>query len=155
MTLAISKHPIGAIALCLAIALLLVAGLPRLTIDDDLYVYFGEDDPKLLQLEDFEQRYAQEDYVGFVVAARDGDVFRPQVLEAVRALSDEAWQLPYSQRIISLSTYQYSEADGDDLLVGPLIPVNGAVTEDVAARAREIVLSSPETLNRFAGENAR
>ncbi|MEO0974646.1 MAG: hypothetical protein AAFX85_16275, partial [Pseudomonadota bacterium] len=150
----ILRHPRIAVGVCFVLALLLSAGLDGLTIDDDLQVYFSEQDPKLLELEDFEQTYTREDNVGFVLVPAEGDVFTPEALVQLRDLSEQAWQLPYSQRVVSLSTYQYSEADGDTLLVGPLVPTRGPVSAQTAERARRIVLSSPETRARYANDTA-
>ncbi len=148
-------RPLLTLALFLVLGVVLASGMPGLSIDDDLYVYFSDDDPKLQELEAFEQTYTSEDYVGFVVVPAGGDIFTPRALEAVREVSERAWQLPYSQRVLSLATYQHSESEGDELRVGPLIPVSGEVSDAQAAHARDVVLSSPETLNRYAAIGAR
>ncbi|MEO0424759.1 MAG: hypothetical protein AAF184_20655, partial [Pseudomonadota bacterium] len=149
------QRPWATALVSLLLGFSLAAGIPRLSIDDDLYVYFSEGDPKLQELEAFERTYTSEDYVGFVVVPADGDVFTPRTLEAVRALSELTWQLPYSQRVLSLATYQHSKSQGDELQVGPLIPLRGDLTQAQADAARQIVLSSPETLNRYAADGAR
>jgi predicted RND superfamily exporter protein len=46
------------------------------------------------------------------------------VLAGVEALTEMAWQLPFSIRVDSLSNYQHTEVDGDDLIVRDLY-VNG------------------------------
>jgi hypothetical protein len=42
------------------------------------------------------------------------------VLAAVEELTDIAWQLPFSIRVDSLSNYQHTEVEGDDLIVRDL-----------------------------------
>ena len=46
------------------------------------------------------------------------------MLAGVEALTEMAWQLPFSIRVDSLSNYQHTEVDGDDLIVRDLY-VNG------------------------------
>jgi predicted RND superfamily exporter protein len=146
--------PIGPLFACLGLVLALAAGVPRLSIDDDLNAYFSADDPKLAELREFERVFTSEDTVGFVFVPAGGDVFAPDALARVRELSERAWLLPYSQRVLSMATHQHSTAQGDDLFVAPLIPPSGELTHEVAERIRSTVLDSPEMLNRYASESA-
>lgn len=147
-------RPRACIGACLLFMLGLAAGLPGLSIDDDLQVYFSDDDPRLLEKEAFEATYTAEDTVAYVFVPADGDIFSPRSLMQLRELSERAWQLPFSQRVISLATYQHSQAEGDTLTVGPLVPAAGVVDAALAQRVRDIVLSSPETYRRYASESA-
>jgi predicted RND superfamily exporter protein len=147
-------RPLVPLVLTLLLCMVLGAGLPRLSIDDDLNVYFSDDDPKLLELEAFERTFTSEDNVGFVIVPDGGDVFVPAALSRVRELSERAWQLPFSQRVMSLATHQHSTAVGDELIVAPLIPSAGEISPETARRIRATTMASPELRDRYASESA-
>ena len=44
----------------------------------------------------------------------------PKLLAAVEELTEMSWQIPYSIRVDSLSNYQHTEVDEDDLIVRDL-----------------------------------
>ena len=57
----------------------------------------------------------------FVLAPADGMVFTPETLSAVEWLTEQAWQIPYSIRVDSVTNFQHTYAEGDDLIVEDLV----------------------------------
>ncbi|MBD3647481.1 MAG: hypothetical protein HUJ31_08540, partial [Pseudomonadales bacterium] len=110
----------------IVVVTLLVAGLglglSRLTFTSDYRVYFGEDNPQREVYEQFEKTYAQTDNILIVVRPEYGNVFTPEVLHAVREMTEAAWQIPHSIRVDSITNFQDIRADGDDLIVEDLVP---------------------------------
>jgi uncharacterized protein len=125
------------------------AGAKNLKFSTDYRVYFGKDNPQLLAFEELQNVYAKNDSILMMVEPRDGDAFQPRVLEAVRELTAEAWKLPYTLRVDSVTNFQHTEADGDDLRVAPLLGTDEKVTPDVARRIRAIATQETLMLHRL------
>jgi predicted RND superfamily exporter protein len=95
-------------------------GFP-LRFDMDYRVFFSEKNPQLLAFDELQNTYTKDDNVILVLAPENGHVFTNETLEAVEWLTQEAWQIPYSIRVNSITNFQYTYADGDELIVEDLI----------------------------------
>ena len=71
--------------------------------------------------------YNKSDNVSFVVVPKDGNVFTPEHLAALKKLTKETWQVPYSTRVDSVTNFQYTYAEEDDMIVEDLV-MNPAVS---------------------------
>ncbi|MGB1547628.1 MAG: efflux RND transporter permease subunit [Alphaproteobacteria bacterium] len=134
---------------CLIAAGLAGMGMGRLQFEKDYRVYFGEDNPQLRAFEALQDIYGRNDNVLFVVAPKDGDVFTPETLAAVRELTEAAWQTPYSTRVDSLTNYQHTRAEEDDLIVSDLVPEPESLTPKALEEIRKIALSEPQLVRRL------
>ena len=92
----------GAIVMCLIAA----SGARFLAMNPDARVFFSEDNPHLLALEQLENTYTKVENLLFVLVPKDGEVFTPNTLEGIEWLTEESWQTPYSTRVDSISNYQ-------------------------------------------------
>ena len=111
------------LVLLLSVVVFLVAasGVRYLAMNPDARVFFSEDNPHLLALEQLENTYVKTENLLFILVPRDGEVFTRDTLDAVEWLTEESWQTPYSTRVDSISNYQNIRAEGDDLVVHALI----------------------------------
>ncbi len=139
--------------LAIVLGLLLVAwcaaGLRDLRFDSSYRIYFGADNPELLAFEALEKTYAKTDNVLIVLAPSGGDVFTRETLGAIEELTLEAWQLPYSTRVDSITNFQYSIADGDDLTVRDMVSDARALNDDALGAIRRAVLGEPALNGRL------
>ena len=87
----------------------------------DYRVFFSGDNPQLQAFDKLEKTYSKNDNVLFVLSPKNGDVFTNETLKVVELLTEKAWQIPYSTRVDSISNYQHTYAEGDDLIVEDLI----------------------------------
>ena len=99
------------------------AGIRNLGLSTDYRTYFSEDNPDLVAYEDVENIYTRNDNVLFIMKPRDGDVFTARTLEAIRGLTEDAWQIPHSTRVDAITNFQHTWADGDNLIVEDLLEV--------------------------------
>jgi len=90
----------------------------------------------------------------FVIAPDDGEVFSQRVMEAVYELTEKAWQIPYSSRVDSLTNYQHTEAEGDDLVVQDLVEDPAALTVDRLQELQNIAVNEPLLIHRLISEQA-
>ncbi|WP_455211684.1 efflux RND transporter permease subunit [Kaarinaea lacus] len=112
-------------------------------------VFFGPDNPQLLAFDELEKVYTKNDNVMFIVTPKDGNVFTPDTLQFIQKLTDEAWKVPYSIRVDSISNFQHTEAEGDDLMVGDLVPPRVELDTEATAKIRNIALTEPFLVNRI------
>jgi len=119
----------------------------------DYRVFFGEDNPQLIAFETLQNTYSKNDNVLMVLAPKGGEVFTPQVLAAVEKLTEQAWQVPHSIRVDSISNYQHTEADGDDLIVEDLVYQAESMTVEQIRRARDIAINEPLLVHRLISPN--
>jgi len=128
-------------------------GFP-LKFDTDYRVFFSEENPQLVAFEDLQDTYTKNDNVMFVLAPKDGQVFTHETLAAVEWLTNEAWQVPYSNRVDSISNFQYTHAEEDDLTVEDLIMDAETLSEAEMERAKEIAIAEPLLLHKLISPKA-
>jgi len=136
-----------------ACAAIITAGSFYLTFDNNLRVFFSKDNPQLQALEAQESIYTKNDNVQFAIAPKNGDVFTRETLSAIEELTDEAWKIPFSSRVDSLTNFQNSTANGDDLLVEDLVRGAMTLSDDDIAKIKNIALSEPLVVNRQVSES--
>ena len=121
------------------------SGARFITLDTDYRVFFSEDNPQLKTFEQLQNTYTKTDNVMFVLAPKDGNVFNRETLASIARLTEASWQIPYSIRVDSLTNYQHTRADGDDLHVDDLVPEELLENLDAPAlqRIRDIAVNEP------------
>ncbi len=129
-------------------------GAGKLGLATNYRVYFSDDNPDLLAYDAVEDIYTRNDNVLFVIQPKEGDVFTEEVLEMVRSLTEDAWQIPYSTRVDAITNFQHTWADGDDLIVEDLLP-SGSFDQNAIARVREVVFSEPLLPGRLIYQDGR
>lgn len=125
------------------------AGLQHLTIDSDLRVFFSKDNPQLQQLETMERTYIKNENVLFVIVPKDGQVFKPEVLSVVQEMTEALWQTPASSRVDSITNFQHTWSEDDNLIVEDLFEDIGALSSEDIAKRKDIALHEPILLNRI------
>lgn len=151
----IVSHFIITALLALTIVGVAATNLPDIKFDSDYRIFFSEDNPQLQAFEELQGNYTKNDSVMFVIAPKDGNAFSPQALSLVEALTEQAWKLPYSQRVDSITNYQHTEAEEDDLLVQDL--VHDALRRSPAelSHAEAVALNEPSLVKRLISEDSR
>ena len=125
------------------------SGARFLGFSNDYRIFFSEENPQLVAFENLQNTYTKSDNVLFVIAPADGKVFTPQTLEAVEWLTEQAWQIPYSIRVDSLTNFQHTYAEQDDLIVEDLVTDAQHLTAEDLDGIRQVALSEPLLVNRL------
>jgi len=133
-------------------AILAASGARFLTFKTDYRVFFSDDNPQLQAFEELQNTYTKTDNVLFVLAPRDGNVFTRETLASVVRLTESAWQIPYSIRVDSISNYQHTEAEDDDLTVDDLVSDVERLDAAGLRRIRDIALNEPLIANRLISD---
>ncbi len=134
---------------CILVSLAAASGGRFLGITTDYRVFFSDANPELQSFEALQRIYTKTDTVMFVVKPDQGEIVEDRTLEAVVALTERAWQIPYSTRVDSISNYQHTTADGDDLTVEDLVQQPGSLSEAELDIIREVSLTEPVIAGRL------
>ena len=151
----VMQHRVLSIIFSLLVALATAIGAKNLVFTNDYRVFFSGDDPHLLAFEGLQDTYTKNDNVLIALAPDDGVVFKPSTLAAIADITERAWQTPYSIRVDSLSNYQHTEAEGDDLIVGDLYENAAQLDEAGLARIKNIALNEPLLVHRLIAPDAK
>ncbi len=145
------------LAFCAVVALVAMAasGARLLGFSNDYRVFFSADNPQLLAFENLQNTYTKSDNVLFVVAPTDGNVYSVETLQAIEWLTEQAWQIPYSIRVDSLTNFQHTRADGDELIVEDLVTDAANLTPRDLEQVRRIAGREPLLVNRIVSPSGR
>lgn len=140
---------------CLVLVALAASGGRFITFKTDYRVFFSADNPQLKAFEQLQNTYSKTDNVLFALAPKDGDVFTPKTLESIAWLTKACWQMPYSLRVDSLTNYQHTRAEGDDLIVSDLVADPQALDAGQLRGIRDIAVNEPLLVNRLISPNGQ
>ncbi len=137
------KRPLIALLIGLSLIVMAASGAQKLVFKSDYRVFFGPENPQLQAFEAMQKVYSKSDNVAFVIAAKDKEVFTQEHLTAIQKITEESWQVPYSTRVDSITNYQYSHAEEDDLIVEDLVYEPNSLDQNQLNQAKEIAISDP------------
>ena len=87
----------------------------------DYRVFFSDQSPQLQTYDRLQNVYSRTDKVLFVLKHDEGTILTPEWLAVVQKMTEASWQIPYSSRVDSITNFQNTEAQGDDLIVADLV----------------------------------
>lgn len=116
-------------------------------IDPDARIFFDPANPDRQRLDRFEAMFSKDDNLVILVEPSDGDVFTPETLSYIGEMTEEAWLLPFVRRVNSITNFQHTYAEGDEMIVRDLIVDPANVTQAQADEAKEIAQSRIELRN--------
>ncbi len=125
------------------------SGLRFLSFDNDTRAFFSQDNPQLQALEELEATYGKRRVVLFAIAPRDGDVFTRETLSAVEQLTEAAWEMPHADRVNSITNFQHTWAEGEDIIVEDLVENAMVLPKAELRRIEQTALSEPLLVNRL------
>jgi predicted RND superfamily exporter protein len=133
----------------------LTSGARHLTFRGDYRVFFGEDNPQLLDFDALQNIYSKNDSLMYVLVPKNGEVFTKENLAAVGWLTDRCWEeLPFSTRVDSITNFPYTEGTEDDLIVRDLVEEAESMDEAALAKAKKFALDEPLIVNRIISPDA-
>ncbi|HEY8940756.1 MAG TPA: MMPL family transporter [Cellvibrio sp.] len=141
------------IALTLIIVTLATMGGERLVFNNDYRAFFNGDNPELLAFEHMENTYSGRDENVFIVLApKNGNIFTRENLAAVEKYTKAAWQTPHSTRVDSITNFQNSHANADELIVEELVKDAASLSDAEIENIRKTALAEPLLVKRVISE---
>ena len=128
------RSPIILLALVFIVTVVAMIGAQNLYFRGDYKVFFEPDNPQRLAFEEMQNIFNKSENVAFMIVPEDGEVLKPATLELVVELTEQAWQLPLSTRVESISNFQHTYDEDGDLVVEDLItqqPLSAEAINDI------------------------
>ena len=147
-------HPWRIFLLSIVVIMFTASGARFLEFTNDYRVFFSEDNPELKAFEAMQDIYTKTDNVLFVVEPENGDVFSKKTLDVIEQLTDQSWQIPYSTRVDSITNFQHTIAQDDDLQVSDLVENALESTDNELSYVRYVALNEPLLVNRLVSQQA-
>ena len=142
--------------LIIVMSLLLVFGAASggrfLVFKADYRVFFSEDNPQLQAFDKLEKTYSRNDNVLFVLTPKDGNIFTRETLKAIEILTEKAWQIPYSIRVDSVTNFQHTRSEDDDLIVEDLVTDADKLSNAELLNIKNIAINEPLLKRRLVSE---
>jgi predicted RND superfamily exporter protein len=145
----VGKNPFWVILVCITFMMLAGMGAQKLEFKSDYRVFFSEENPQLTAFESMQKVYNKSDNVSFVVVPKDGNVFTAEHLAALKILTKASWQVPYSSRVDSVTNFQYTYAEEDDMIVEDLVMSTQNLTTDKLEKIKQIAINEPLLVNKI------
>jgi len=139
-----------------SILLLIVlgSGLTVLKADFSHRGFFEAQDPLILQYNEFEKQFGNDDTLAIVVHNPDG-IFRRESVELLVDFTDKVWTAKHIQRVDSLANFNWTHSQNDELVVEPFFSTDQRWTPTFLAKRKEIALSDPVLPNYLISKDAR
>ncbi len=137
------------VLISLVCAFVLAAGGKNLVFTNDYRYFFSEDNPQLLEFETLQDTYTKQDNVFVMLEPKNGDVFNKEFLAALKELTENSWQVPYSIRVDSITNFQHTYAEEDDLIVIDLVDDIENLDEKNLSYIKHVALSEPLLVHRL------
>jgi len=145
----IVHHPWRVLLLSLIGLFMVASGGQYLQFTNDYREFFSDDNPELLAFEAIQNTYNKADNVMFVLAPANGNVFTNDTLAIVTELTEKAWQIPYSSRVDSVTNYQHTIAEKDDLVVADLVLGAATLDQQEIDYINDVAVNEPLLLHRL------
>lgn len=139
---------------CLVGVMLATSGGRFLSFTNNYRVFFSQENPQLKAFDALERMYTKNDNVMFIVTPKNGDVFTKKTLSVIEELTKQAWQLPYSIRVDSISNFQHTLSEGDDLIVQDLVEDAENLSNQDIQRIKETAMREPLLKNKLIAKTA-
>ncbi|MCF8473814.1 MAG: MMPL family transporter [Emcibacter sp.] len=149
------QRPWLILLLSLVVVFMAAYGGKYIYFSSDYRVFFGPDNPQLAAQDELEKTYTKVDTVSFILKPENGDVYNKEFLDLIYNLTDEAWQIPYANRVDSLTNYQYTRSENDDLIVENLVEDPATIDQAQLDVIRKISLSEPTLVNRLISSDGK
>ncbi|WP_045857670.1 efflux RND transporter permease subunit [Teredinibacter purpureus] len=149
-----ARRPVISLVISVIIIAGLTVGAGNLTFRGDYRVFFSDENPELNAFEELQRVFSKTDNVVLLIAPHDKQIFTPERLALITALTEKAWQTPYSTRVESLTNYQYTYGLNDDLIVEDFIEDPDALNPTAMAKRKKIAISDPIIKNYLLSPSA-
>ncbi|MEC8227633.1 MAG: MMPL family transporter, partial [Pseudomonadota bacterium] len=149
------NYPITLILICLIAIAGLASGGQYLYFRGDYKTFFREDNPHRAAFEEMQDIFNKTESVNLLVVPESGNVFNADTLNLIQALTERAWQTPYSIRVNSVTNFQHTYSEGDDLIVDKLYPDWQSLSEELIKNIEAVALTEPDVVNRLVSPDSQ
>ena len=153
LTMLVVKYRYIVVALALLLALAIGSGGRFLDFSTNYRAFFSKANPELQAFEDLQNVYTKNDNFVFVIEPKNNAIFSKQTLSAVQWLTEEAWQIPFAQRVDSITNFQHTYGLEDDLIVEDLVEDLEQLTDAQLQSKNQIAINEPLLFKQLLSED--
>jgi len=124
-------------------------GAKNLYFRGDYKVFFEDSNPQRMAFEEMQRTFSKNDSASIIIAPKSGNVFTLQTLSLIHEMTEDTQQTPFSIRIDSLTNFQHTWAEADDMIVEDLVYDLADLDQKRLAYIRNVALNEPNLLNRL------
>ncbi|WP_339723899.1 MMPL family transporter [uncultured Paraglaciecola sp.] len=124
-------------------------GAKNLYFRGDYKVFFEETNPQRMAFEQMQNTFSKNDGASIIIAPKSGNVFNLQTLSLIHEMTKEAQQTPLSIRVDSLTNFQHTWAEDDDMIVEDLVYKLADLNPQRFDYIRNVALNEPNLVNRL------
>ena len=132
-------RPVFSFVVGLLFTVALIPGLKHLQADFSYRIWFRDTDPLLAEFDAFERRFGNDEMIAVVLHSPSG-IFDKDSAELMIEMTDQLWHVPEIIRVDSLTNYNWTHSEEDDLMVEPLIPDDMELTEELLSERKAVAL---------------
>ncbi len=137
----------------LAVVAFMASGARHLGFSTDYRVYFGPENPQLRAFDEVQNVYNKNDITMVVIEPPGDNAFDRDTLTLVEKFTAGAWELPYAIRVDSVTNFQHTEAQGDDLKVADLAADAQNLSDAELEAIRTIATNEPLLAGRLTSHS--
>ncbi len=131
------------------LTVLIAGGMQNLAFNPDSRVFFSEQNPQLVALEELENTFVKNENVYIAIRAKQGGIFTRETLAVVEDLTEACWQIPFANRVDSITNFQHMRVQDDDLWVDDLVVDAANLSDAEIQEVKKIALNEHALLYRF------
>ena len=124
-------------------------GLGQLGFKNDYRMFFSKANPELLAFESLQKTFTKADNVLIAITPRHGVVLERDTLAAVEALTRQSWRFPQASRVDSITNFQDSFANGDEIVVQDMVRDARTLSDQQIARSRQRIEAEPMLVDQL------
>ncbi|MFC3152048.1 RND family transporter [Litoribrevibacter euphylliae] len=151
----LETHSRSVVFMCLALSLLLASGMTRLGLSSDFRVYFSDDNPQLKTFDALEAQFSKMDNLWIYIESEGSSFFSSDRLPIIEKLTEEAWTLAHVIRVSSLTNYQHTDVEGDELWVNFLVEDAPSLSSEQLQKIQAIARSEPALKSNVISEDGQ
>lgn len=118
------------------LTLILGSGIFKIESEYSHKIWFRENDPYLLELDQFERNFGNDETIMLIVEPKS-ELFSPHSIQTVKELTDLMWKTPHVIRVDSLTNYTHVSGTLDQLSVANLVPEENIPNLEQALKIKE------------------
>lgn len=136
----ILKYPKRLLILSLLVIFAFAPGLLKLKSDYSYRAWYSEDDPLLVQFDEFERTFGNDDTINISIEA--DNIYTKETLEIIYDLTEKLWAVPGIVRVDSLANFSHVSSTDDEIDTAPLISeeerenINPGFIEDLKQKVK-------------------
>ncbi len=147
------SNPKKSILLGVLFTAIFIPGLFKVEPEFSYKGYYRADHPLIVAFNQFEKTFGGDDRIAIVVHSEKG-IFNQNHINTIIELTDKMWEVSDIIRVDSLSNYNYTRAEGDDIVVSPFLE-DEELTDEFISERKKIALSDEILPNYLISEDAK